>query len=730
MRLFLFLNLAFVSYFCQGQAPILQTDFFLSKDSAGKGIELLSGQYNENLDSSFFKQLPVWRLNVGDIMDTIRLREPTWHINMDNFLATGQSNSYFGEGLYTNLALENKSTILGLPIRLRGSLIAQNKQINTRLSTLSVEFDYHKFIEQYYDKAKTDVYRQAFAKLPIQKQNDIKIQFLLDKCQRTIQTQDYQNAKFALLQEIDSFEINTQSRSDSARLDSLKGCLEKIARWENQVDSTITARSAEWEKLQETYNDLQNNVSKQMRELQEKVEVGSINTLTKQFPRLQNTMTLFLSISRCNIGSYRLSGSAFDISSMPVHGLGVEIRRNRYYASFNIGREGRQNRNLPEYVRNIRLAGEGRKVMYLKAGIGMPEKNHLHLSFSNIQVPGASNDSLNPSFTKRNTLLSLDSRYLISNSFYIDLTGAVSSADFTGKSNSSDLMREMYAGATNGARNAACLIRSGWRDNMGKNDLSIGYQLVGPEFATLGNLFLLKNRNTLRIEGKRRFWQNKFQIKITYAQAITNNDTDLYPGIRQNQFSGDLSIRLGKQGTRIWGTYSPNYYLQQASGIPAGAVYQLNLVSLGAQIMFPKSKKGQWATLVQATNFNDQSQFGDTSTVSGMWYGFFMQTWTSDQYTFTGLANIGIDQYQLQTVKDLNIDLQQSIRIKRSQVSQGVQIVKRHFDARLLIGGSLGFRLTVIKKISIGAQASYLFNTVRSHGQDQFYMSTTLGWQF
>jgi hypothetical protein len=134
-------------------------------------------------------------------------------------------------------------------------------------------------------------------------------------------------------------------------------------------------------------------------------------------------------------------------------------------------------------------------------------------------------------------------------------------------------------------------------------------------------------------------------------------------------------------------------------------------------------------TMLQLTNFADQSQYGDTSVVTGLWYGMLTQTYSSDKYMVTALANIGMDKEKLRSVRDVNLDLSQSWMMKNMQLSQGIQVVKRFYGSGVLVGGSGGIQFNIKRRFRAGLSGTYYIGV--SNGEtNQFYLNSSAGWQF
>ncbi len=730
MRLLMRLFLLCTVYISQGQGFIAPIERLSAKavgvDTMSINLENFYGLADSMAISTIKEK---WMSDYfGDILNLNKITQPRWNLETNNFYASGQSASYFGEGLYSNLRLEHQLEIAGLPVGVFGDLILQNNQVNSRLSTIGIEFNQEALLNRYKEQLGKKAIQETFEDLENEQRQSMKENFSIQSSRKVLLSDAYQARKATLFHHIDSLRNAMQPRKDSVLLDSLQRLRDGIERTELRVDSLYNAGLSKWNETQQVLQQWRVKVLERQKVLEEKLQAGSMHEYTQKYAGKRNWRFLLLNFSQFRLGSFRIRGSPFDVSSVPLHGIGLEIRRNGYYASLNYGKEGRQQRRLPDYIRNLRLAGEGRKILHVKSGIGVPEKSHLHLAFSSIQVPEASMDTAYSTFPKRNVLISLDSKYLVSEEVFIELTGSVSNADFTGTSSTKELLGSMYDKSVQEGNNMAGLLRFGWRDKKGQSEYTVGCQTVGSNFVTLGNLFLINNRNTIRLDGKQRFLHNRGQVKISYAKGTTNTATNVTPGVQQDQFSGEISYRFNKYGSRAWVSYSPSFYLQNVPGADA-TVYQLNLATLGAQWVFPRGKKGQWMTMLQLTNYSDQSQYGDTSMVTGLWYGMLTQTYTSDKYSITVSANIGMDKDDLRLVRDFNMDVSQSFMMKNIQIIQGIQVVKRFYGSGLLAGGSGGIQFSIRNGLRVGFSGAYLIG-VSNGEKNQLYINSSAEWQF
>lgn len=721
MRLLVLLFLLCVTYHSQGQ----DTSMLFSKSSIIDSVFLKEVALNNIIDPKIVSSIKKSWLNKfeEDLLGKTKIKEPSCKVETTNFYATGQSASFFGEGLFSNVSLEHKVSILSIPISVSGNLMLQDNQVNTRLSSIGISLDRGAILSQLHDETNQQILHQAIDGLSEEQKGVLKEFVHVESVRQVIFSDMYVARKSEIKVLKDSLLGTIVTHQDSIRVDSIEKIWASMETTERWADSIYNSGMSKLNEVQQIIHDLKTNILREQSLLEEKARTGIRQSLTTYGDKKGKWKSILQSLSQFHIGSFRLRGTPFDVPSVPLHGISLEMRRSGYYMSVHYGKEGKMHRKLPDYVQNIRLAGEGRRIFQCIGGIGIPEKSHLHLGFSSIRVKGHESDSGWMSLPKSNVLISLDSRYMVSEEFFVETVGSLSNSDFSGTTSTQELLRGLYDVRSIGGNNMAGLFRVGWKNRKGQSEYTIGYQTVGDRFITLGNLFLVKNRNALRFEGKQRFIQGRGQLKLIYLKGTTSNVTDVNPGIQQDLFSGELSWRLNSRGSRIWASYSPNYYLQNAAGsVPVS--YQLNLITAGLQWLFPRSDYGQWMSMFQTTNFSDQSQFGDTSIVTGLWYATFLQNYIADKYSFSAMMSMGFDH----GTRDLNIDMDQSFRIHNLYLSHGAQILRRHYGLGYLVGVSGGIQWVSRKNLKFGFDGTYYWSL--SEEPNQFYLNSTASWQF
>ena len=452
MRLLTFLCLVQTINVCHAQQPVIPIENLNGSTRALN--QVLNWQKDEtkidSFDLSALKE--AWRWSKATLYT-----QSQWSFELNNFYASDRSGSYLGSGFFSDLAVEHRLTLAGLPVRLFGGLVFQNSQINTRLSSLGVAFDHEALVSNYKARIAQKTLKESFEQLPSDKQRLIQEYHNIEASRQILYSTDYSVLKDLLAQQIDSLSIvfqsnkdsmqynviqgfkpsrdslcdSCQAKQDSVLLDSLLSLQKQFRYSEYRVDSIYNAGKSKWSEAQQILQEWETKIFEQQNKIEEKLELGKLHQYSQEYNRKGKWKALLLNVSGFKIGSFRLQSSAFDVASVPLHGVAFEIRRDGYYGTLSYGKEGRQRSHLPDYVRNLRSMGEGRTILQAKAGIGIPERSHLHLVFTAIRASGLG-DSTYLTFPKRNVLVGIESEYQISKQFFVELTGSISNADFSG----------------------------------------------------------------------------------------------------------------------------------------------------------------------------------------------------------------------------------------------------------------------------------------------------------
>lgn len=651
-----------------------------------------------------------------------------WEISTDQMYASGQEATYLGDGWFANWQLAHRMQIAGIPVKVGGSLVFQHNQLNKRLSAFSMEFDADQFFQQYRDRLNVEGCKQSFFDLPDQAQAALQRQAVLEKYQRLVRSPSFQSRRKALAQALDKqLAMRRKSLCDSLVQDSLVRAYSALKSIEKRVDSLFNAQFRRIDDLRTAMRSWEERWDHKAVELEQHARASGFAKDSLSRLVQGKWQAVLLGLRRFNIGSFRLNDNIFNALNIPLHGIAIAMQAGRYFYSFNYGVEARQESRLPEYVRNFRLLGAGRRVLLVKGGIGAPEESHLHLSFANIRTLGSDTLTTFQQMPRQCVVVTLNSRYSMLNAFFIEATAGLSNADYTAGNSTGELLKGLY-GNKDKKPNTAASLRIGWESSSQQTAVSLGVQSVSPEYSTMGNLFLIPNRNAFQVEARQHFWKSRGQIKVMYQKSLPFGSSTLTPATRQDQLFGEISCQLDKRGSRIWLSSSPGYYLSTGAGA-VSAGYQINQLTTGIQMVWHSSENAQWVSMAQLMNYADHSQFGDTATSTGLVYGLLTQTISSGRYTCNVLLNAGFDRKDSGAVRDVNAEVSQLIRLGKWQVTQGIQTVRRFYNTNWYAGVSAGLQLDMAKQLRIGANMTYLYS-LDSQKTNQYFITTSMSWQF
>jgi hypothetical protein len=656
--------------------------------------------------------------------------ERKWQFDLDNSYAYGQSISYLGDGLFSNIMIQREVTLFDLPIVLKGNAIIQNNQLNTRLSSMSFEFDYSKHVDDLMSKNNSVLINTEFDKLSSMQMALIRKRKIAELYLQKINEDGYQRAKINLIAQIDSIN-GYDSLYDNKYLDSLTKRLNNLNAFENRIDSIMNDNML-INNVDSAYVSLKQTIKLKEQEILQSLEEGTYHKMARKYPELskvKNIKSALLNIPKLNIGSFRSAGTTFDVPRVPLHGISVEAKRNNLYIAGMYGVEGRQSQNSPHALRAISVFGEGREVASIKAGIGTTKRDHAHFSLTQIKNPKQESNTNQIVGARNNIVATCDARMQIDNSVFFEATGSLSSADFGGAKGASDLLNELYKNAVTGSSNFAYLIRSGWENNKRTHIIVLEYQSIGDQFVSLGNPLLIPGRSNVRINTKHQLFNKKMRIGFLYGYGIGKSSNNLYPEISQNQMSIDLSLQISKQGGRVWLNYSPNHIAQKLNSESTGSLFQFNMTSLGCQLIYPVFNSMHWTGMLQVSNFYNLSAYQDTSFLSGLWYTHFNQSIASGKYSISMTTSLGADQNDLANIRDVNMDITQSFTIGKHQFSQGFQYVRRPFDSATLFGGSIGATLHLKENLDARLNLVYWADT-QSSQSNQILINTGISYAF
>ncbi len=430
---------------------------------------------------------------------------------------------------------------------------------------------------------------------------------------------------------------------------------------------------------------------------------------------------MILGFQKLNIGTDVLNDSRLTLAAVPINGINTAWALGRYHCAVAIGKEASANNNLAtDFARNTNRIGLNRKVVHLKAGVGSEETSNMAVSFTHIKAGWSDELVENPTPTKaKNILVGLTAKQYIGKSLFVGTQMVLSNTDMIGASTVGNLL-ESDTGEQ--ISRSALEYHIGYHSKKSKSTLETGYSYIGGGYQTLGNPFLITNRNDASIKLKQKLLKERLSLVGEFRINISKNN-GFTPETQQNLYTLDASYRINKKGARVWLKYQPMTFAQKI-GETANAI-QLNTAILGIQAGGKLTKRLKWNTVWQAMNFRQESSIADTALVTGREYLTGYHTLIGGKWMLGCNHYGGFERGEL---KEGQLGLTATLFRKAVNIETGLQVLKRPFDLDLRYGATWGFTAKLRKWGDIGIRATWLrqLGNIKTNENNGFYGNSTV----
>jgi hypothetical protein len=577
-------------------------------------------------------------------------------------------------------------SVLGMPIKVGGNIVFQNQTWRRDLSTYTFQLDYETLLA----KKKQEIKQLALQeKMKTWSKKDLEIwnnRAKWDALYNVVYAPEFQKTKAHLEHQLDSLKGKFGGVQDSANAyknrvvgdltnkeGQIRDSINRLTHSLNDYKNTVVDDSkkgtpqykAELEAELRDYTDAEKQINHllsyyeknstvfekadSMKRSVEKLEtewasrksqISKLNGESFKGVVAQKLKQFMGSVQQFEVGSVLLTNSDLTVRSLLLNGLRLQMQSGKVYNEIAFGKQNTATRDYAVGFQTINGARDlDRTVAFLRSGIGSRDSNYLHISLTRILD------------NYRDTLSTTQKPH------YNDLLG-VSLREKLGKQ--ADLVAEMaysvfqnnslvnwtsspeaVATKENPKNYAAFQLKLKATEG---NDWqwSLGYDYIGTKFTTLGNPYLLNNRQILRGSFGKSFWQQKLSLKLAYDKNISlPNTTAWQPTIDQTGFSAELGIRYGRNN-RFVAKLAPRYFLLSAAGGTEGVgrndVYTIQNTWQG------KIKKMRWLSFINLTNINILMPMRDSGQLSGYNYVFMQNMLTiSDKWTLSAVGNLGLE---------------------------------------------------------------------------------------
>jgi hypothetical protein len=392
-----------------------------------------------------------------------------------------------------------------------------------------------------------------------------------------------------------------------------------------------------------------------------------------------------------DIGTFDVVGSDLTLRNMTMNGghVVLETKQRYYEVAF-----GKQSTATPIYRMGFNpIYGAGdlnRYVLYLRSGWGGLDSAHLHVSLvrimDNFKGTSILGQSVRPKWNdviavsgkqplSKEIDLSTEYAYSIYRSDVVQAWGI--QQDFTQQRDVSPLQF------------AAFQLKVGTSERLTAWKWLLGYSYIGNQYISLGNPFLMNNRQLIRGDIYKDFFGNHLNIKIGFDKQIAAGSAAITPAIDQTGWRVEGSLKYGRN-QRLAVQIMPRYYLLAASGSP-NAIARYDVYSLQNTLQ-GRIGDSRWLSMVNLTNMNMTIPMADTVRFTGLNYFFTQNQWLpSEKWVFSMMSNIGLEG-RLPNLHRREATLQGDVRWLHSKMS--LQLGYQYFALvapRLEVQGGIVF---------------------------------------
>lgn len=648
-------------------------------------------------------------------------------IGVESFWNYGDTLLY---GLSANQSLtyvtpDLSISVFNMPIKFSANFVFRDNDWQKNLTTYKVKIDYETLLEQkkkaLYDAALQD-------KIKTWSKDDITCwanKTKWDAIYNVVNHPEFKKSKKNLETKIDSLENladNNIGKVDK-ELDNLKSEYEQY----KDVDKSFKVlldyyrqNNKAFQKAEALKSDVtkaQSTLEKQKNDIQNKLDYKKITKLEK----------VKESVKGLDIGSFDIIGSHLTTQNILLNGGRIETYVNKYYNELAYGKQSTASNNYQRGFNTVYGANDlDRRLFYYRGGIGKRDSSFLHFTFLRVIDDYKNTKTLIK--PKANDVLSISGHQSISKNIAFE-------TEFAYSLYKSDVIQN-FVSSSEGVRNTDSLSSNGFRNTAfrfsiipageGKNGWkwALGYNYIGDKYVSLGNPYLLNNRQILRGEVKKRFSKPRLNFRISYDRQIGAAKAQaLSPSISQTGLTAEGSWQY-RGSNKLTLQFMPRYFLMTAQG-GEGAIGRYDMYAV-QNMLQGKIKGWRWLSYSSITNMNMTMKTSDTAQFSGLNYLFSqLMLMPTEKWVISSTGNIGLDgRLNALKFREAMYQLDSRNDFKKGSLTLGVQsfyIKNTHtrvddMQIGLTIGGS-----SRLKWITLGAQSNIRKSII--HNNERFIFS-------
>lgn len=650
-----------------------------------------------------------------------KISGPKVQLSSDNYFFSGDTTylQNLSSKFYNNIGLSSSVNVGNIPITLNGNAILVNGKLDTKLSSLGIQFNAQQYLENIKDKY-SDLTRiedlfdlnKNPLQLPETDINALKETVKYTLYQQILANPKYRAYKDQLYRQVDSLK---QDMKDTLLQDTAI-YHETMEKWE-KIQEVETRYRTLWEEKSKMPYDKLKTIKSKIEGLREELEASSDPSKLKN-KLLDETKgkaleRLGLLTKHLNIGLFSLDEDDLTVRYLTLNGARYAYEDKQFFGEIAYGNQSLTTSFLPSLGALALDRYYGRRVFFAKAGVKAAKTDQNSMQFSFLKVDDRNNpeDSLFV-FPKKNIVLGWSGQTSLAKQLSLKASAALSDTDF---GNGVDLDDDFRLNEDK----LAFTVESIYEAENGIWSLGLGYFYNGASFVSLANPYLLTNKQGVSLNTRLALFKDKLLLRLK-SNFGTNIQEGAFVKFDEFQVLGELTYRLGNQSS-ISASFMPNVFLQSSG---QQAVRANNTIYTIQGNFFNNLPESQLLTIVQLTNLRTDFEVVDSVQISAVSYLYLQEMWLlpgERALNLTGM--LGTEKFK--TINNLLFQLDYKFPIKKLSLNIGSQVLQQAFSSDWQYGflgrisypfsGSNAFGLNVIyrnkfKQKEAGNNAYFLGN--------------------
>lgn len=615
------------------------------------------------------------------IIPTVELNGYNAFFQVDSSLVNNENDF---PAVYSSLQLTARNEIGIVPIGLTGQLVALDGKINLDLSNISISFDQDQFLQNL--KQKHFALKRPENLLDACDLNREKLNFSEEELnaiieesqflayQKIVSSDAFVEHQLALQSKLDSIQNNISSEIEMVDTTYIKELTTAI----QLVQEVESAYEQAWKIKGYRTDALWNSIHSKLQSYSDKLEnldqVDSLRNNLVWNKQVTKAEKYLMNVKQFRLGRFHLHESEFTAQYQLLNGLKYGYESENIFGTIAYGK---QISPSPLFYNLGFQPSTNRQFLLASVGVGKLQGNHSSFSYLQVGEKGSLTDTI-VIFPKQNRVFAWKGQVRLS-----DQIEAISEIAL------SDNILGNIQGIIPENQSTPLIPKSSSKLELGFNprktnfQFGLGYFYSGARFKTLGNPFLLTNRQGVHLNAKGNILKNRINLnaQFKYGQSIDENFVDEFKDI---QFFGEVRFKLSKQNMLTF-SVMPNIFRQ---GLPeTQGVQNENTIYTLQGNFYKQIKNTQAITTLNITNLRSNFQFVDSIQLDNSIYIFLNESiFLSEKQSINASLMIGKERSLSGPLEDLLSQLDYKFRTQKMNFSTGLQLIQDRFYEGLQFG--------------------------------------------